>query len=410
MSFVVHHMQRQESKSVSIEIIRIATFEGPNRFDPRSGVLAHLRAGRDRSAALRAVLKDAAQRIGLVIGNPQIDSRDEGGSIWYEAFFVTPMPAIGADMVRYVVALLDAQDADDETWDADSPLWDLQKKRRAAALPLPVLQLMAEASARGIPVFVRRDGLLQVGYGARSSVVDPALFRERGLALNEINIGIGAPPFAQASASSMLPWSRLSAVPVVVVSGGATAAATAGFVSRLRQQRSRGVAMALSAPFDAARDCLTDPSAEVIVLDLDPVDLLWRGLPVEQCLVSALLDLPEELVPEAGSRDDLARALGVALLVTAPGGRAVLNAEDSAILALAEYAPCPLILIARSAEHPALRAHRAAGGSVLFLRHRAVVLAHGTDETTMLLASDDDPWRTLTVMALHLAWMEAHAA
>lgn len=395
---------------MSIEIVRIATFDGPNRFDPRSGVLAHLRASRSCSAALRAALKDAAQRIGLVIGTPQIERRDEGGSIWHEAFFVTPMPAIGADMVRYVVALLDAQDAGDEMWDADSPLWDLQKKRRAAALPLPVLQLMAEASARGIPAFVRRDGLLQVGYGARSSVVDPALFRERGPALNETDIGIGAPPFARSSVSSMLPWSRLGAAPVVVVSGGATAAATDMFGSRLRQQGSRAVAMALSASFDAARECLTDPLAEVIVLDLDPVDLVWRGLPVEQCLVSALLDLPEELASQAGSRDDLARALGVALLVTAPGGRAVLNAEDSAILALAEYAPCPLILIARSGEHPALRAHRATGGSALFLRHNAVVLARGTTETAVTLAPGDDPRSMLMVLALHLAFAEADAA
>lgn len=408
MSSVVHHMQRQESKSVSIEIVRIATFDGPNGFDPRSGVLAHLRAGRDRSAALRAVLKDAAQRIGLVIGNPRIESKRFVDTVWHEVFFVTPMPAIGAEMVRYAVALLNAQDAGDEAWDADGRLWDLQKQRRAVAPPLQALQLMAEASSRGVPTFVRHDGLLQVGYGARGHTVDLAPFRERKPVLRGSDIGAGSPPFAQSSVGSLLSWERLGAVPIVIVSGRASAKTTAAFVSRLRQQRS-GVATVLTASFDTARDCLTDPSAEVIVLDLDPADLLWRGLPVEQCMVSALLDLPEELVAEAGSRDDLARALGVALLVTAPGGRAVLNAEDSAILALAEYAPCPLILIARSAEHPALRAHRAAGGSVLFLRHRAVVLAHGTDETTMLPAPDDDPWQTLTVMALHLALMEAHA-
>lgn len=169
------------------------------------------------------------------------------------------------------------------------------------------------------------------------------------------------------------------------------------------------MATALTASFDAARNCLIDPSADVIVLDLEPVDLLWRGLPVEQCLVSALLDLPEELASEAGSRDDLARALGVALLVTTPNGRAVLNADDPAILALAEYAPCPLVLIARSGDHPALRSHRAAGGSVLFLRQNTVTLARGMRETVVSPASGDDPWRTLMVMALHLAFAEATA-
>jgi hypothetical protein len=393
---------------VSVEIVRIATFDGPNRFDPRSGVLARLRAGYDYSDALRAALKDAAQRIGLVIGNPRIESRRTEDAVWHELFFVTPAPALGADMVRYVVALLNAQHTGDETWDADSLLWDLQKKRRAEALPLPALQLMAEASARGVPSFVRRDGLLQIGYGARGHAIDPALFRERKPAPREADIGIGSSPFALSDASSLVPWSRLGVVPVVAISGGATSAATAALGSRLGQQRG-GVAIALIASFDTARNCLIDPAADVIVLDLDPVDLLWRGLPVDRCLVSALLDLPEELASEAGGRDDLARALGVALLVTASDGRGVLNADDPAILALAEYAPCPLILMARSGEHPALRAHRAAGGSALFLRRNTIVLAHGPAETMVTLTPDDDPWQTLTVMALHLAFGEAHA-
>lgn len=393
---------------VSIEPVHIARFDGPNRFDPRPGVLARLRASRNETSALRAAVKDTAQRIGLVIGNPHIESRRMDDAVWHELFFVTPMPAIGAEMVRYVVALLNAQSAENEAWDADSPLWDLQKKRRAEALPLQALQLMAEASARGLPSFVRHDGLLQIGYGARGYAIDPALFRERKPTLREADIGIGSPPFARSTASALVPWDRLGIVPVVAVSGGATSAATAAFVSRLQQQPG-SVATALTASFDAARNCLSDPSADVIVLDLEPVDLLWRGLPVEQCLVSALLDLPEKLASEAGSRDDLARALGVALLVTAPNGRAVLNADDPAILALAEYAPCPLVLIARSGDHPALRSHRASGGSVLFLRQNTVALARGMRETVISPASDDDPWRTLMVMALHLAFAEATA-
>ena len=88
---------------MAIDICTLATFDGPNRFDPRPGVLAHLRAGRDYSPALRTALKDAAQRIGLVIAAPHIDSRVAEGEVWHEAFFVTPMPAIGAEMLRYVV-------------------------------------------------------------------------------------------------------------------------------------------------------------------------------------------------------------------------------------------------------------------------------------------------------------------
>jgi hypothetical protein len=146
-----------------LNICTLATFDGPNRFDPRPDVLAHLCAGRDYGATLRAALKDAVQRIGLVIGAPHIDSRIADGKVWHEAFFVTPMSVIGAGMLRYVVALLNVRDAGDEEWDTDGRLWDVlwdvQNKHRAEASPLQALQLIAEASAQRIPAFTRRDGL-----------------------------------------------------------------------------------------------------------------------------------------------------------------------------------------------------------------------------------------------------------
>lgn len=392
-----------------MEIVRITTFDGPNRFDPRAGVLAYLRAGRDDGDVLRAALKDVAQRIGLVIGNLQVERRSTGDDVWHEVFFVTPMPEIGAEALQYAVALLNAHHASDEMWDADSLLWDLQKKRRTATLPLQALQLIAEASARGIPAFVRNDGLIQVGYGARSATIDPSFLREHAAAMRDVGSGGSTPPFAQTASSSLLAWDRLGAIPVVVIAGEAPPTTVDAFVDRLRQQQ-RGVSVVLSASFDEARDCLTDPAAQIAVLDLDPIDLLRRGLPVERCAVSALLGLPEELVVEAGSRDDLARAMGVALLVTMPGGRAVLNADDPAILALAEYAPCPLILIARSGDHPALRVHRAAGGCAIFLRHTTVVIARGTTETAVAPTLSGDPWRAVVAMALHLAFVEADVA
>jgi hypothetical protein len=354
--------------------------------------------------ALRVALKDVAQRIGLVIGAPCIDSHVADGKVWHEAFFVTPMPAIGAEMLRYVVALLNAHDVGDEEWDADERLWDLQKKRRAEALPLQALQLIAEASARRIPAFVRCDGMIQIGYGARGYTVDPASLHKSGSSPRQSHAGAGAPPFAPSPVSAVVPWDRLGSVPVVVVSGSATASIAGIFAAQVAARQGRTVS-ALSASFDAARDCLTDPQAETVILDLDPFDLLRRGLPVEHCVVSALIDLPDALVSEAGSRDNLARALGVALLVTAPGGRGILNADDPSILALTDYAPCPLILIARS-EHAALRTHRAAGGSVLFLRDQTVVVARGWDEITIAPLPDLDPWQALVVEALHRAFAD----
>jgi hypothetical protein len=53
-----------------------------------------------------------------------------------------------------------------------------------------------------------------------------------------------------------------------------------------------------------------------------------------------------------------------------------------------------------------LRAHRAAGGSALFLRDHAVVVACGWDEITIAPPPDLDPWQTLVVEALHRAFAD----
>lgn len=387
-----------------MEIDQLLIFEGPNRYDRRPGVLARIRADRDRSRALRNQLKDAAQRIGLVIGNPGVDLHATGGTILHELFFVTPMPAIGAGAVRYVVALLNAHDAGDDEWDSDGSLWDLQKRRRAESLPLHALQLIAEASARGIPSFVRADGRLQLGYGARGQAFDIAPLRERGPVLNEGDIGIGAPPFARPTGETVPHWQHLGALPIIAVTGGMShGPALMLFTERLLTRVSGCVAVQ-DAAFDDVRAVLADPAARMATFALNPLDLLHRGLPFNRCTVSALVDLPDALVAMAGSRAELARALGVALLVTEPDGRIVLNADDPAILALAAYAPCPMIMIARSEINPALSRHRAGGDGVAFMRDRAIVVAQGATETVIEPCAADDPMAVLAAVALSQAF------
>src|SRR6185503_6441465 len=150
-----------------------------------------------------------AQSVGMVLGYLEVTAeRDEGYTI--SASFTTPTPAIGVELARYVVAGLNAREANDDSWDAEGPLWDLQKRRRAEALPLPALQLAAEATSRAIPTLIRPDGQLQIGYGARGWAFDPAQFRERTSAgaLYSDEIGVGPPPFTQPQVSIAVPWER----------------------------------------------------------------------------------------------------------------------------------------------------------------------------------------------------------
>jgi hypothetical protein len=323
-----------------IEIIRLLAFEGPHMLGPQPGVLLEVRAARDLRARLRSALKDAAQSAGVVVGALEVGTLPEAGAYTVSASFTTPTPALGAAIARYVVDGLDARERGDDSWDAEGLLWELQRRRRAEALPVAALQLLAEAATRHVPAFVRADGALQLGYGVRGRSVALAALRSPTLIVpGEANAGAPA-----------LVWEEVGAVPIIALTGS-TAKETVRLVAGgLHAQGIRAVA-AVDASFDQARALLTDPVAEALVVGLEAGDLLRRGLPFERCAASVVLGLPDE-PPEARGRTELARALGVAMLVTDPGGVAALDASQPELAALAEYAPCRVELV-RSAREAA---------------------------------------------------------
>jgi hypothetical protein len=344
------------------EILRLLAFEGPNIVGPQPGVLLQARCGRDRSARLRAGLKDSAQGAGIVIGALEVSAAPLGEGKLLTASFSTPTPALGAAVARYVVEGLNAHEAGDETWDAEGLLWDLQKRRRAETLPLGALQLIAEAQARGMPAFVHQGSRLQLGYGARGRSFELAdlggAAPQAAFATGEVGV---APPFAQSSASALVPWERIGAVPVVAVSGAARGAV----VEQLSRALESGVsiAAALDADFDRARELLADPGAQLVLLGLDPADTLRRGLPFDRCVACAVVGWPPE-APDVADRGELARALGLPALVTDPGGLVVLDPTPP-IAALSEYAAGRVALLDLEAGLEQL-AGRAAG---LILEH-----------------------------------------
>jgi hypothetical protein len=370
------------------EIIQLLGFDGPNLYGPQPGVFLKVHSDKDRSRRLKDALKDGAQSVGLVLGYLEVDSAVAGDAHLITASFTTPTPAIGVELARYVVAGLNAREAGDEEWDAEGPLWDLQKRRRAEALPLPALQLTAEAAARGIPAHMRANGQVQLGYGARSWAFDPASMKERSGAgvLTEGDIGTG-PPFAGSPATVDVPWERLGPIPIVAVSGGAGRDSAARLVAATLQAQGQAAALAEAAGFDATRALLADPAATIAVVGLDAGSIARRGIAFERCAYSAIVDLPAELPGEVADRAELARVLGVPMLVTDAAGRVALNADVPEIVALAEYAPCPIIYISAAEQNPVVGFHRAEGGMALFVRDRAVIAASGAAEQAVLAAT-----------------------
>jgi hypothetical protein len=372
------------------EIVQLLGFDGPNLHGPQPSVFLKLRADRDRSRRVKNALKDGAQGAGMVMGYLEIDSLAEGDSYIISASFTTPTPAIGVELARYVVEGLNAKEAGEEEWDAEEPLWELQKRRRAEALPLAALQLIAEASSRGIPSLVRADGLVQLGYGARGWAFD-ASAGKRGQAdrdgrLDADDIGVG-PPAVGVPLPIEPPWDRLGPIPIVAVAGGAGRDTAARLIAATLQAQGQAVGLAEAADFEATRALLAEPGASIAILGLSAEGIAWRGVAFERCAYSAVVDLPDQPPAEVADRAELARVLGVPMLLTDPAGCVALNADLPEVAALAEYAPCPIIYTSAAEENPLVGFHRAEGGRALFLRAGAVIAASGASEQPVLAAT-----------------------
>jgi hypothetical protein len=365
------------------EIIQLLGYEGPNLHGPQPGVFLKVRAPKDHGRRLKDALKDGAQSVGMVMGYLEVESAADGQGYAISASFTTPTPAIGVELARYVVAGLNAREAGDEEWDAEGPLWDLQKRRRAEALPLTALQLTAEAAARGIPYFIRADGKVQLGYGARGWAFDPAALKERGAG----QASIEPPPFDRSPAAVEVPWERLGPIPIVAVAGGAGSDGAARLIAATLQAQGQAIGLAAAAGFDASRAPLADPRVAIAVVGLTAEGLARRGAPFEGCAYSAIADLPPELPPEVADRAELAQVLGVPMLLTDAKGRVALNADVPEIAALAEYAPCPIIYVSAAEENPIVGFHRAEGGMALFVRDGVVIAAAGAGEQAVLAAT-----------------------
>lgn len=401
-----------------VKIVRLLSFEGPNLFSPHPSVFLQLATEKDRSRALSNALKDAAQSAGIVIGQLSCTATPTADGYQIVASFVTPTPALGAEIARYVVAGFNARSQGDEAWDAEEPLWQLQKRRRAEALPVQALQLQAEAQRRNVPALVRPGPVLQLGYGARSQAIDLARFRRDSgsTTLDATAIGVGSPASARTTAPPDITWEAVGAIPIAAISGGAARDRAARLLAGALEAAGRPVRLATSADLAEVYGVLADRTAEMAVVALETTALAHQGLGFTRCTWSAVTDLPGDLPPLLFNHDELARALGVPMLVTDPAGCAVLNVDVPALAALAAYAPCPLIAISAQPASQAVAAQRARNGAALFVRSEVVIAAHGPDEHA-LGAAPREPYPGLAALALlwgmgfapdRLAWLLAN--
>ncbi len=132
--------------------------------------------------------------------------------------------------------------------------------------------------------------------------------------------------------------------------------------------------------WESGRRLLINRNVEAAVFESDPISLLTEGLPYDRCQVGVVTDslpvpgLDEHLMPEAEHRFKIMRTQ---VDVVLPSGVAVLNADDSTVLEMAELCDGDVLLYAMDGQHPALVAHRAAGKRTVFMKGDIVVQDDG---------------------------------
>ncbi len=245
--------------------------------------------------------------------------------------------------------------------------------RAAAESRADVQALRQAARAHGLPVFVD-DEHLSLGTGSGSRCW----------------------PLEALPAPHDVPWAALHDRPTVLVTGSNGKTTTVRLLAAMAAAAgltpghccTEGVVVGgqtLQAGDYAgpagARAVLRHPAVQVAILETARGGILRRGLALRRADVAVITNISEDHLGEYGVRGaaDLAETKLAVAHALHDGGTLVLNADDATLMAAAaRWAPAPRrALFAAAHEHPALAAHRAAGGSSCGVREGVLLLAHG---------------------------------
>ncbi|NJK79004.1 MAG: DUF4938 domain-containing protein [Chloroflexaceae bacterium] len=318
-----------------IKLVHLFAYGGPNIRGPQSGVLLRVRCPTDRSRRIRDALKDGAQFIGLVIAYLDVQATPAEDGYLITASFSTPLPAIGRDLAAYVVEGIRALATGDDEWDKDTPLFALQQQRRQLAHSIPVLQLLAEAHRRALPVLDLPDSVLQLGYGIHGWRYVPS---EQPAPSDDDDPPLQPPRIA-------VPWEQIGRVPLYVVTGEYDRPAMVQQLAHQLDAAAQGYTVHPHASYNTVLHILADPTTRGAVVGLHTADIVQRGVPFDRCTACIITDAAGTPPPEALDATEWVQALGLPMLLTA--GAVLLNMDDPRLAALHDYAPPGILSLDR---------------------------------------------------------------
>jgi cyanophycin synthetase len=256
---------------------------------------------------------------------------------------------------------------------------------------------------------------------------------EQGGVIVEVNTGPGlglhtAPyteqprPVGAAIVASMFPPGDNGRIPIVAVAGSRGRAAgrtlstlltDAGYrVGRTGYDgvfiAGRKINLRDASAHEKARALLRNNRIDIAILECEARDLLRDGFGCDRCDVVLVADPPEEIVdrlPKANGQDEEApvEEAWIALLHgLASDGKVVLNADDPPDLDDVALPTDRVIWFARRGDNSRLIAHRADGGTAVYLGADCLVIAQGVEEQRMAFGgrpAQRDPREQLALLA-----------
>ena len=166
--------------------------------------------------------------------------------------------------------------------------------------------------------------------------------------------------------------------------------------------------------FDDSERLLINRALDAAVFETTPAHILNEGLAYDRCQVGVVTDMPstdEVLIQlhDIQTPEQMRTVVRTQVDLVLPEGAAVLNAEDDAVVSLAELSDGEVLFYSKDADNAHVVAHCQAGGRAVFCRDGHVILARG-DQETPLFHLDLELIARLLKNGLHISTLLAAVA
>ncbi|MCI0455795.1 MAG: hypothetical protein L0Z62_02285 [Gemmataceae bacterium] len=258
-----------------------------------------------------------------------------------------------------------------------------------------------EAQGGGVVRVHPRPGLVDGGWWSVDALGARSVSEGRVATLAYAS-GSDHPPLAEVVVDHLFPQGQTGRIPLVGVTGVNGKTTTTRLTAHLLGLAGHRVGMTCTEGIYvagrriAAGDCsgpasagwvLQNPDVEAAVLETARGGILRAGLGFDRCDVAVVTNIGQGDhlgVSDIDTLEQLAYVKSTLVAAVAPGGAAVLRADDPHVVSMAQHCRGSVIYFTRDGRHEVVARHRAAGGRAVFDRGGRIILAEGEREIVLL--------------------------